>query len=119
MPRKLINSIKYAKAGAEHALRTQRNIWIHIFVGLIILMVALWLRVSLTEMAILAVTISIVIMAEMFNTAIEELVNILSPGHRIEAALAKNVAAAAVLTTVVGAVVVGCVIFIPRLIKLI
>ena len=57
-----------------------------------------------------------VIVAEMVNTAIEELVNILSPGHRQEAALAKNVAAAAVLLAAIGAVAVGGIIFIPRFI---
>jgi diacylglycerol kinase len=78
--------------------------------------IAVWFRVSLIELAILIVAIFGVIVAEMVNTAIEELVNILSPGHRQEAALAKNVAAAAVLLAAIGAVAVGCIIFIPRFI---
>jgi diacylglycerol kinase (ATP) len=114
MPKKLIKSFKYAGAGAEHAIRTQRNLWIHFFIGLAVLAFAIWLRVSLTELAILVVIISGVIVTEMVNTAIEELVNILSPEHRQEAALVKNVAAAAVLLAAGGAVVVGAIIFIPR-----
>ena len=116
MPKKFIKSFKYARAGAEHAIKTQRNLWIHFFIGLAVLAFALWLKVGLLEFAILVVTIFGVIVAEMVNTAIEELVNILSPGHRQEAALAKNVAAAAVLLAAAGAVVVGGLIFIPRLI---
>ena len=116
MPRKFIKSFKYARAGAKHALRTQRNLWIHFFIGLAVLGVAIWFKVSLIELAILLVAIFGVIVAEMVNTSLEELVNILSPGHREEAALAKNVAAAAVLLAAAGAVVVGCLIFIPRLI---
>lgn len=115
MPRKFIKSFKYAKAGAEHALKTQRNLWIHFFVGLAVLGFAVWFRVTLLELAVLVLAIFGVIVAEMVNTSIEELVNILSPGHRIEAALAKNVAAAAVLLAAAGAVVIGGIVFLPRL----
>ena len=116
MPKKFIKSFKYARSGAEHALRTQRNLWIHITAALAVVIIAACYRVSLGELAILTAAIFGVIVAEMFNTAIEELVNILSPDHRLEAALAKNVAAGAVLLAAAGAVVVGCFIFIPRLI---
>lgn len=115
MPRKFIKSFKFAKAGAEHALKTQRNLWIHFFVGLAVLGLAIWLKVTLIELGILLLAIFGVIVAEMINTSIEELVNILSPGHRIEAALAKNVAAAAVLLAAAGAIVIGAIVFLPRL----
>jgi len=62
------------------------------------------------------IAIFTVIGTEMMNTAVEELVNILSPEHRVEAGLAKNVAAAAVLLAVAGAMVVGSIIFIPKVI---
>ena len=116
MPKKFMRSFKHARAGAEHTMRTQRNLWIHFLVGLAVIGFAVWLRVGLVELALLVVAIFGVIVAEMINTSIEELVNILSPGHREEAALAKNVAAAAVLLAAAGAVVVGCIIFIPRFI---
>ena len=116
MPRKLMKSIKYAREGTKHALRTQRNLWIHFFIGLLVLAFALWLNISLLEFCLLIVVIFGVVVAEMFNTAIEELINIISPQQRIEAALAKNVAAGAVLLAALGAVIVGCIIFLPRLI---
>jgi diacylglycerol kinase (ATP) len=116
MPRKFIKSFRFARAGAAHAIRTQRNLWIHFFIGLAVLAFSVWLGVSRLEFAILLLTIFGVIVTEMVNTSIEELVNILSPEHRAEAGLAKNVAAAAVLLAAVGAVAVGCIIFIPRLI---
>lgn len=114
MPRKFIKSFKFAKAGAAHALKTQRNLWIHFFTGLAVLGIAVWLKVTLIELGILLLAIFGVIVAEMINTSIEELVNILSPGHRIEAALAKNVAAAAVLLAAAGAIVIGAIVFLPR-----
>ncbi len=114
MPKRFIKSFKHARAGAQHALRTQRNLWIHFFIGLGVIAFAVWLQVTLLELAVLIVTIFGVIVAEMVNTALEELVNVLSPQHREEAALAKNVGAGAVLLAAAGAVAVGCLIFIPR-----
>jgi len=111
-----MKSLQYARAGAKHALKTQRNLWFHLFIGLAVIVFAVWLGVSLLELCILVLTVFFVIVVEIVNTAIEELVNILSPEHRAAAALAKNVAAAAVLLTAVGAVVVGCLIFLPKVI---
>ncbi len=115
MPRKFIKSFKCARAGARHAIKTQRNLWIHLFIGLAVIGIAVWVKATLIEISILVVAIFGVIVTEMVNTSIEEVVNILSPEHRKEAALAKNVAAAAVLLAAAGAVIVGGLIFIPRL----
>ena len=115
MPRKLIKSFEYAGAGAKHALKTQRNLWIHFASGLAVLAAAVYCKVSLLEFAVLLLAIFGVMVTEMINTAIEELVNILSPQHRLEAALAKNVAAGAVLLAALGAIVIGMVIFFPQL----
>lgn len=117
MPRKFIKSFKFARAGVEHAIRTQRNLWIHLGIGAVVVTAAYLLKISLIEFALLAVVISLVIVTELINTAIEELVNILSPGHQLEAKLAKDVAAAAVLLAAVGSIIVGGVIFIPKLLR--
>ncbi|MDI6730973.1 MAG: diacylglycerol kinase family protein [Candidatus Margulisbacteria bacterium] len=114
MPRKLIKSFEYAGAGTRHAIKTQRNLWIHFLAGLLVLFLAWWVKVNIVEFAILLLAIFGVIVVEMVNTAIEELVNILSPEHRVEAGLAKNVAAGAVLLSAVGAVIIGCLVFIPK-----
>lgn len=115
MPKKFIKSFKYAGAGARHAFQTQRNLWIHFFVALFVLALALWVGVNWLEFLVLVVVVFNVIAVEMFNTAIEELTNILSPEHRKEAALAKNVAAGAVLVMAIGAVIIGLMVFLPRL----
>lgn len=117
MPRKFIRSFKHARAGAEHALRTQRNIWIHLFIGLLAILAAVWLRVTLTEVAILTLTIIFVVVTEMINTAIEEVVNLAKPETHPQAALAKNVAAGAVLLAAIGSVIIGFLILIPRLVR--
>jgi diacylglycerol kinase len=114
VPKKFIKSFKHARAGAEHALRTQRNIWIHFLVALGALAMALWLKISLVEFALLLLTITFVIVIEMLNTALEEAVNLIQPQQHPLAALAKNVAAGAVLVAALGSVVVGLLIFTPR-----
>ncbi|MFA5839939.1 MAG: diacylglycerol kinase family protein [Candidatus Margulisiibacteriota bacterium] len=115
MPRKLIKSFEYAGAGARHAMQTQRNLWIHFIAGVLVLALAVYLRVSMIEFAILLLAILGVVVTEMVNTAIEELVNILSPEHRVEAGLAKNVAAGAVLLAAIGSVIVGAIVLIPKM----
>jgi diacylglycerol kinase len=97
-------------------LRTQRNIWIHLSIGIAVLLAAVWLRVSLVEMAILVLTISFVLVAEMINTAIEEVVNLAKPETHPQAALAKNIGAAAVLVAAIGSVIIGILIFAPRMV---
>jgi len=116
MPKKFVKSFKYAQAGISHALKTQRNLWIHFALGLLVLVVSFLLNVSYVELAILVITIFFVIVVEVLNTAIEEIVNVISPAHRLEAKLAKDVAAAAVLLSAIGAVIIGIIILMPRLI---
>lgn len=117
MPKKLIKSFKYAGEGVQHILRTQRNIRVHLALGLAALGAAVWLKVNVAEMAVLSLTVAFVIAAEMFNTAVEEIVNIIKPEAHPLAALIKNVAAAAVLAAAIGSIAVGALIFIPRIMR--
>jgi diacylglycerol kinase len=109
-------SFRYAFDGFVFALRTQRNLRIHmvIFVGVFAL--AYWLHVSAVRWGILLVVASLVIMAELFNTAIEVAVDLASPGYHELAKIAKDIAAAGVLVTAFLAFVTGLVIFAPALI---
>ncbi len=70
------------------------------------------------EMALLVLAIFAVIVSEMFNTALEELVNLLSPEKQPAAGLVKNIAAAAVLLSALGAALVGAIIFLPKILRL-
>ena len=117
MPKKFMRSFKYARAGAEHVLATQRNIWIHLGVGGLVLLAAVALKLPALEMAVIILTVTVVITAETFNTALEALVDLVKPEDHPLAALVKNVAAGAVLAASVGAVLVGLLIFIPRLMR--
>lgn len=114
----LIKSFKYALEGVTHAFKYNRNIRIHAITALIVVLLSLYFQVSLLEMSILGVMILLVISSEMINTAIEEMVNLITNEHKKEAKIAKDVAAGMVLVTSFGSVIVGILIFVPHILKL-
>ncbi|MBX3057255.1 MAG: diacylglycerol kinase family protein [Anaerolineae bacterium] len=110
-----VKSFHYAFAGWWHVLRTQPNAWIHAIVTVIVVLLGLWLRLSRTDWAILILTFTAVWMAEFINTAIEAVVDLVSPMPHPLAKTAKDVAAAAVLVGACGAVLIGLLILGPPL----
>lgn len=110
-------SFRYAFEGLGYALRTQKNTWIHLSATIIVIVLAAWLRVSLFDAAVLAIVIGVVWMSELFNTAIEAVVDLLSPQYHHSAKVAKDVAAAAVLITALTAIVTGLLILAPPLLE--
>ena len=114
----LLDSFKYAFQGIYFAIKYNRNIRIHFLAAILVIIASLILRVNAFEMGILGVMILLVICAEMINTAIEEMVNLLVQEHRKEAKIAKDVSAGMVLLTAMGSVIVGVLIFVPHVIRL-
>ncbi|MBE7529702.1 MAG: diacylglycerol kinase family protein [Ardenticatenaceae bacterium] len=110
-----VKSFHYAFAGWWFVLRSQPNAWIHATVTVAIVLLGLWLRLSRTDWAILILTFTAVWMAEFINTAIEAVVDLLSPAPHTLAKTAKDVAAAAVLVGACGAVLIGLLILGPPL----
>ena len=117
--RRLIRSFGYAFAGFGHGLRTQANLRIHVAFTLGVIVAGLWLQISTIEWAILVVTIMIVMSAELFNTAIEAAVDRVGDEPHPLSKIAKDTGAGAVLVGAIGAVIVGLLIFGPRLLALI
>jgi diacylglycerol kinase len=110
-----IMSFRYALAGWGYVLRTQRNAWIHALVTIAVVVLALWLRLAWPDWAVLVLTITVVWMAEFMNTAVEAIVDMVTPDHHPLAKIAKDVSAATVLVGACGAVVVGLLILGPPL----
>ncbi len=113
--RKLIDSFNYAISGLIYALRTQRNMRIHFALALIALIFSILFNVSKVELLILFFTISLVIIAEMINTAVEAVVDMYTRRYHPLAKIAKNVAAGAVLFAAINSIIVGYLIFIDDL----
>lgn len=114
----LLKSFTYSFEGVFHAIAHNQNMRIHIAVGILVMIASLILKVTPFEMGILGIMILLVIMAEMINTAIEEMVDLIVTEHKRQAKIAKDVASGMVLVAVIGAVVVGVFIFTPYILKL-
>lgn len=113
--RKLVESANYAIEGILHSAKTQRHVRYHLYAAIVILILSLILGVSRYEFLIIVIVSAIVLSVEMLNSAVEETVNILFKEYDRRAKVIKDVAAGAVLTTAVGAAIVGYIVFLPYL----
>jgi diacylglycerol kinase (ATP) len=107
----LFQSFNFATEGVIHALRTQRNLWIHFAIAVAVLIAALAFGVDRTELMLLLTAITFVLVAELVNTAIEAAVDVASTSFDPMAKLAKDIAAGAVLIAALNAVAVGYLVF--------
>jgi diacylglycerol kinase (ATP) len=112
---KVIRSFRYALEGLKYTVVTQRNMRVHFLVALGVLFLSLYLPLSKLEVLLLFVTIILVIFAELINTAIEKIVDMVTEEFHPLAKIAKDVAAGAVLLTAGLACVIGISIFYPYL----
>lgn len=113
--RTLGESFRYAFAGVAYAWRTQRNLRVHAAAAVVVLLLAWAVGATGGELALLVLTIGMVVAAELFNTAIEAVVDLVTEAYHPLAAVAKNVAAGAVLVLAGVAVVIGYLAFVPHL----
>jgi diacylglycerol kinase (ATP) len=111
--KKWIISANYAIEGILHAARTQRHVRYHLYSASTVLLASYILGVARTDFLILSIAVVIVLLAEMFNTAIEYVVDMISPEFSEKARIAKDVSAGAVLITAFGAAVLGYIILFP------
>lgn len=109
--RNLQKSFNDAIEGLIHAIRTQRNMKIHVLAAILVIMASLALDVSRAEFFLLLISITLVISAELMNTALEAAMDATTNHYHPLIKVAKNTAAAAVLVTAVNAVGVGVLIF--------
>lgn len=112
---KVIDSFNYAIEGIVYAVRTQRNMRIHLVATLVVLSLCFFYDLSRVELLILTITITMVLVGEMINTAIEFAIDATTNYYHPLAKLAKNVSAGAVLITAINALFVGYIIFLDRL----
>jgi len=107
-------SFKAAFDGLKYALFTQPNFRIHLVATALALSLAWLFKISQSELLILLFTITLVLVAEMINTSIEAMTDLLSPTHHPQAKIAKDVAAGMVLLTASLSIIIGLAIFLPK-----
>jgi|WetSurMetagenome_2_1015567.scaffolds.fasta_scaffold149508_1 diacylglycerol kinase len=115
----LIDSFRNALNGLRYALRTQRNARIHLAASLIVLVLGLWLGLTLIEWCLVITCIGMVWMAELSNTVLENVVDLLSPEYHELAKTAKDVKAGVVVVASLAAALVGLLVLGPRLLLLV
>lgn len=97
------------------AFATQPNFQVHLILSIIAVILGFILQISRAEFAIIALTIVFGLGIEMANTSIEELTDLVTKEWREEAKIAKDVAAGMMLTVALGALIVACLIFLPKI----
>jgi diacylglycerol kinase (ATP) len=111
----LLQSFNHAFRGLVYSVRHQRNMRIHMAVALVVLIVSIFLDISPLELVIVFATIAFVLMAELINTAVETVVDILTDEFDPRAKAAKDMAAGAVLVAAINALVVAYLVLADRL----
>ena len=106
-----VRSLQYAWQGFCLALREQRNCRIHCAAALLAMAASLFLQISLVEWCIILICIGAVISAELFNSAVEKWVDLVSPDWNKKAGEMKDMSAAAVLMLAITAAIIGGLIF--------
>lgn len=115
----IFKSLTYAYRGIALALKSQRNFRFDFIFGIFIFIAAIFLHFSFIELAVLILTINAVLFAELMNTVIEFVIDAYY-GNRysVIAKMSKDIAAGSVLLTAISSLIVGLMLFLPKIIKL-
>ncbi|MFN8534738.1 MAG: diacylglycerol kinase family protein [Dehalococcoidia bacterium] len=114
----LAESFGYAFAGLRYAFGTQRNIRVQSLAGIGAIALGFVVGLSWLEWAVLLLVIAFVLVSEMINTVFETIVDMITQEHDPHAMVAKDVGAAAVITAAIVALLVGALLFVPKLLAL-
>lgn len=116
--KKLINSFKYAFSGIKTCIYKERNIKIHISIMFLVIISGMVLDINIYEWLVCLVLFGAVISAEMINTAIETVVDMITLKNDPLAKQAKDISAGAVLVLAIFSSLIGLIIFLPKIIKI-
>ena len=113
--RKFLKSFVYAVRGVLDVLKEEQNFKVHLFVAMWVILFGVLFGVSPSEWCVLLLTISLVLTSEILNTALEKLCDLIHPEQNETVRVIKDVSAGMVLLCAIGALLIGIVIFLPKL----
>ena len=116
---KLLRSFRFAFNGLDYALRTQQNFRIHLLILLGVVFAGWLLQLTKTEWILIIICAVLVLVLELINTALEYLCDVVTTELHTAIKIIKDVSAAAVLLGAIGSVVIGLIIFLPKIANLI
>lgn len=117
--KKFINSFKYAFTGVISSFKNERNMKVHVSIMTLVIICGILLKIEVWEWITCLICFGIVISAELFNTAIETIVDMVCPNKDNMAKKAKDISAGAVLMNAIMSLIIGILIFLPKIINLI
>ena len=117
--KKFINSFKCAIQGIIQAIKTERNVKIHITIMILVIISGIVLKIAKQEWITCIILFGLVMSLELVNSAIETTVDIAMPEINEKAKNAKDIAAGAVLISAISSAIIGLTIFIPKIIEFI
>ena len=116
--KRLVDSFNFAIEGLISALKNEKHMKVHILAAIIIVILAIVINASKVEILIISLSVSFVIITELVNTAVEAIIDLVSPERHPLAKLAKDVAAGAVLVAAINALCVGYLLFYDKLLDI-
>ncbi|QFT89894.1 Undecaprenol kinase [Bacillus sp. THAF10] len=111
-------SFQFALEGLQHVIKTERNIKIHICIAFLVILLSLFFQITTTEWAIVFLVIGMMVVIEIFNTAIENVVDLVTKEYHPLAKIAKDVAASAALVFACISFIIGVILFSPYLLNI-
>lgn len=116
--RDFLTSLAYALNGIKIAVKYEAHMRVHLFFAFLALMLGFFCRINEAEWLYLLLTITLVLFAELMNTALEANVDLTTKAKKYEAKVAKDAAAGAVLITSINSLICGWIIFVPKIIQI-
>ena len=116
--KRLVDSFNFAIEGLISALKNEKHMKVHILAAIIIVILAIVINASKVEILIISLSVSFVVITELVNTAVEAIIDLVSPERHPLAKLAKDVAAGAVLIAAINALCVGYLLFYDKLLDI-
>lgn len=116
--KKFINSFKYPISGLRYAYKNEQNLEVDIGIAVLVVILGFLFKISVSEWAILTITVGLVISFELINTALEAVVDLITDKYHPLAKVAKDTSAAAVLILAIVSIIEGLIIFLPKIISL-
>ncbi len=116
--RSFLRSMMYAKTGIIHFIKSEPNSRLHILATIVAISAGIWFKIDRFSWVALVLCIGLVWSAEMFNTAIEKIMNMISPEKNDQVRIIKDMAAGAVLIAAIISLITGIIIFYPHILQL-
>ena len=115
---RFLNSFRYSFAGLKHAYKNEQSLLIHFMISIAVILMGLYFKITNIEWIFVFLMIALVMAAELLNTAIENVVDLVTSDFHPMAKIAKDTASAAVLIYSMIALVIGLIVFLPYILKL-